>query len=232
MHFVSRYQISVVSLTTVACLLGACASNRSTSDWKPLFDGKTTAGWRGYGQPDFPKQGWTVEDGCLHLTASGGSGGDLITVQQFTDFELEWEWRIVPKGNNGIKYLVTEARPNAPGHEYQMIDDATVPDGKHQTASFYDVLPPQTKTRINPPGSWNQSRLVIRGQSVEHWLNGDKVLAYELGSVEVKTALANSKFRDINGFGEKIRGSILLTNHHRETWFRNIRIREFAPTAS
>ena len=231
MHFVLRYQISVVSLITVACLLGACASNRRTSDWKPLFDGKTTVGWRGYGQPDFPKQGWTVEDGCLHLTASGG-GGDLITVEQFTDFELEWEWRIVPKGNNGIKYLVTEARPNAPGHEYQMIDDATVPDGKHQTASFYDVLPPQTKTRISPPGTWNQSRLVIRGQFVEHWLNGDKVLAYELGSVEVKTALAKSKFKDTQGFGEKIRGPILLTNHHRETWFRNIRIREFAPTAS
>ena len=167
-----------------------------------------------------------MEHGCLHLVANGG-GGDIITVEQFTDFELQWEWRIGPKGNNGIKYLVTEARPGSPGQEYQMLDDATLPDPKHQTASFYDVLPPQTKTRVNPPGEWNESRLVIRGPHVEHWLNGDMVLAYELGSPEVQAAIAKSKFKDARGFGEKIKGPILLTDHHSETWFRNIRIREF-----
>jgi hypothetical protein len=149
-------------------------------------------------------------------------------VELFTDFELRWEWRIGPDGNNGIKYLVTEDRPSSPGHEYQMIDDAILPDPKHQTASFYDVLPPQTKPRVNPPGTWNESRIVIRGQHVEHWLNGDKVLAYELGSPEVRAAIAKSKFKEARGFGEKIKGPILLTNHQRETWFRNIRIREFS----
>ena len=230
MPFLSNHRLCVVPLITAACLLGACASDREATAWRPLFDGKTTAGWRGYGRPDFPKQGWVVEHGCLHLTATGG-GGDIITVEQFTDFELQWEWRTGPDGNNGIKYLVTEARPSSPGHEYQMIDDAVAPDPKHQTASFYDVLPPQTKPRGHPPGTWNESRLLIRGRHVEHWLNGDKVLAYELGSPEVRAAIAKSKFKDARGFGEKIKGPILLTNHHRETWFRNIRIREFSAPA-
>lgn len=230
MHFFSHHRRIIVPWLALACLLGVGAADRKPGDWRPLFDGLTTAGWRGYGQPDFPKQGWNVENGCLHLTDTAG-GGDLVTVEQFTDFELEWEWRIVPKGNNGIKYLVTETRPAAPGHEYQMIDDAIMPDGKHQTASFYDVLPPQTKTRVNPPGTWNQSRILIHGPHVEHWLNGDKVLTYELGSPEVKAAIANSKFKDAKGFGDKIRGPILLTNHHRETWFRNIRIRELPAPA-
>lgn len=230
MHLLSNHRFFLVPLITLACLLSARAADRKPGEWRPLFDGTSTAGWRGYGQPSFPKQGWNVENGCLHL-AGGGGGGDLITVEQFTDFELEWEWRIGPKGNNGIKYLVTETRPDAPGHEYQMIDDAIIPDGKHQTASFYDVLPPQTRTRVNPPGQWNQSRLVLRGAHVEHWLNGEHVLSYELGSPEVKSAIAKSKFKNAKGFGEKIKGPILLTNHQSETWFRNLRIREFSAPA-
>jgi len=230
MSFLSKHSLSVILWLATACAFGADAAHRETAGWKPLFDGKTTAGWRGYGRPDFPKRGWVVEDGCLYLTAGGG-GGNIITVDQFTDFELEWEWRISPKGNNGIKYLVTEARPASPGHEYQMIDDATAAGPKHQTASFYDVLPTQTKTHVNPPGTWNLSRLVIRGRQVEHWLNGEKVLAYELGSPEVQAAIAKSKFKDARGFGEKIKGPILLTDHQGATWFRNIRIREFPAPA-
>ena len=209
------------------CLLSAVASDHETSDWKPLFDGKTTTGWRGYGRAEFPTRGWAVENGCLHLV-TGGGGGNIITADQFTDFELEWEWRIALKGNNGIKYMVTETRPTAPGPEYQMVDDAMVPSPLHQTASFYDVLPPQTKPRVHPPGAWNQSRLVIRGQHVEHWLNGDKVLTYELGSPEVRAAIAKSKFKHAEGFGDKVKGHIMLTDHQGETWFRNLRIRELS----
>ena len=227
MHLLSNHRVWIVPLLTAAGLLGACASDREPAPWKPLFDGQTTAGWRGYGRPDFPQHGWTVEDGCLHLAANG-DGGDIITVDQFTDFELQWEWRIALKGNNGIKYLVTEARPSSRGHEYQMVDDTTESGPKHQTASFYDVLPPQTKPQVHPPSEWNQSRLVIRGLHVEHWLNGEKVLTYELGSPEVQAAIAKSKFKDARGFGEKIKGPILLTDHQGETWFRNIRIREFS----
>ena len=148
------------------------------------------------------------------------------TVETFDNYEFEWEWKLAPKANNGIKYLVTETRLDTPGPEYQMVDDATVTNPIHQTASFYDVLPVHVPTKLNPPGEWNKSRLVIQDQHIEHWLNGMKVLSFELGSAEVKAALAKSKFKKTPGFGEKIKGHILLTNHHNETWFRNMRLRE------
>jgi len=193
--------------------------------WRSLFDGHNTSAWRMFTGKDFPKEGWVVEDGCLHLQP-GGKGGELVTVDAFDDFEFEWEWKLAPKANNGIKYLVTESRPRTPGPEYQMVDDSTMPEPKHQTASFYEVLPVQVATRVKPPGEWNLSRLVIQGTHVEHWLNGAKVLAFDLGSEEVKAALAKSKFKGVPGYGEKIRGQILLTNHYGETWYRNLRIRE------
>jgi len=209
----------------IAGSLTGCASDRESGRWQVLFDGKTTQGWRGYGQTEFPTKGWVVEDGCLHLLPQSHAG-DIITIRKFTDFEFEWEWRIAPKGNNGIKYLVTEDRPGAPGPEYQMVDDATVSNPKQQTAAFYDVLPPQVKTPVKPPGEWNHSRLVVQGNHVEHWLNGAKVLGYALGSPEVKAAVAASKFKNAPGFGEKITGHLLLTYHNDETWYRNLRIRE------
>lgn len=230
MNTPAHSNFSVITLIIVSGALATCAADRPPSKWKPLFDGKTTAGWRSYGKTEFPKRGWVVEDDCLHLVAGGG-GGNIITTAQFTDFDLQWEWRITAKGNNGIKYLVTESRPAAPGPEYQMIDDTTT-DPKHQTASFYEVLPPQSKPPSKPPGQWNQSRLIIQGNHVEHWLNGAKVLEYELGSPEVKAAVAKSKFKDAPGFGEKLKGHILLTDHNDETWFRNVKIREFPPTGN
>lgn len=210
-----------------AHLLTACASAGKTNEWKSLFDGTSAAGWRGYNQKDFPKHGWVVEDGCLHLLPGKG-GGEIVTVEKFYDFEFEWEWRIAPRANNGIKYLVIEERPKTPGHEYQMIDNATAAGAadKHQTAAFYDVLAPQVKPPVKTPGEWNRSRLIIQGESVEHWLNGVKVLAYQLGSPGLKAAIADSKFKGVPGFGEKTRGHIMLTDHNGETWYRNLRIRE------
>lgn len=216
---------AVILSLMFASLIAVHAAERKPSGWKALFDGKSTVGWRAYGKADFPTQGWVVQDGCLHLEPKG-KGGDIITTAEFDNFDLQWDWRIAPKANNGIKYLVTEKRPDAPGHEYQMIDDATVTDAKHQTASFYDVLPPQKKPAVKPPGQWNHSRLLIQGNHVEHWLNDAKVLAYELGSDEVKAAVAKSKFNTAAGFGEKIKGHILLTDHGGETWYRNIKILE------
>ena len=111
-----------------------------------------------------------------------------------------------------------------------MLDDVGHPDGKigakRQTASFYDVLPPAADKKLNKPGEWNSSRLLIQGNHVEHWLNGAKVLEYELGSDAVKAAVAQSKFKNSAGFGTKIRGHILLTDHKDECWYRNVKIRE------
>jgi len=193
--------------------------------WKLLFDGRTTAGWRGFNKPAFPDQGWIVGDGALKKVA-GVRGGDIITAETFDDFELSWEWRIPPGANNGVKYFITEARGTAVGHEYQMIDDTRVKDPKGATASFYDVVPPKAGKRPPRIGEWNASRIVVHGNHVEHWLNGDKVLEYELGSPEVLAAVAKSKFKSVPGFGAKLRGHLLLTDHNDEAWFRNLKLRE------
>jgi hypothetical protein len=199
--------------------------------WKLLFDGKTTQGFRTFKKPSFPAKGWAVEDGWLHCLGKGG--GDIITDAEFDDFELQWEWKQAPAGNSGVKYFITETRNAAIGHEYQMIDDEREPDakvagGKHVTASFYDVLKPTAKLPTKPPGEINQSRIVVKGNHVEHWLNGEKVLEYECGSDPVKVAVAGSKFKTAAGFGNKIKGHILLQDHHSEVWFRNLRIYELS----
>ena len=111
----AKSSLLIGALIVVSDILGARAAEREPDKWKSLFDGKTTAGWRSYGKPDSPKRGWVVQDGCLHLLPNS-NGGDIITTAQFADFDLQWEWRIAPKANNGIKYLVTESRPGAPGH--------------------------------------------------------------------------------------------------------------------
>ena len=197
--------------------------------FKPLFDGKTFNGWRGYGKSAMPDKGWRIQDGMI-LKVKGERGGDIITERKFEDFDVRWEWRISRNGNNGLKYLVTEARAKGPGHEYQMIDDAGNFDGalglKHQTAAFYDVLPPKKDRKLHAPGEWNSSRVLLQGTHVEHWLNGEKVLEYELESEAVKIAVAASKFKDAKGFGERGPGHILLTDHGDECWFRNLRLRE------
>jgi hypothetical protein len=220
--------LAMVSFATVAhAAVNELTNEERAAGWRLLFDGKTFAGWRGF--LNAPISGWEVKDGTLHAIAKS-KGVDLVTEDTFNDFELTWEWKLPWAGNNGVKYFVTEARPKAPGHEYQMLDDENHPDGKigprRQTAAFYDVLPPAANKRLNPPGQWNASKIVVRGRHVEHRLNGDRVLAYELGSPEVKAALAQSKFAKEPGFGDKIVGRLMLTYHSDECWFRNLKVRE------
>jgi hypothetical protein len=196
----------------------------TAAGWALLFDGKTLKGWHSFKKTEAPKHGWVIEEGWLKCVANA-HGGDLVSDREFDDFELSWEWRIPPKANNGVKYLISESRAQPIGHEYQMIDDATVKDPKYATASFYDVLPPSTQNALKPPGEINHSRVLVRGNHVEHWLNGAKVLEYELGSETIKAAVAKSKFKKVEGFGTKMKGHILLTEHHDEAFFRNIKIR-------
>lgn len=227
-------RLSLLAAVSLAALTTNAADNSLTAEekkagWTLLFDGKTTAGWRLYGSTNGPGPGWQVSDGMLKKMKDG-KGGDIITEKQFGNFELTWDWRVEAGGNNGIKYLVTEKRKNAPGHEYQMLDDEKHPDGKvgpkRQTASFYDVLPPAANKPSKPGGEWNNSRLLIQGNHVEHWLNGAKVLEYELGSDVVKAAVALSKFKTSEGFGTKIQGHIMLTDHKDEACFKNMKLRE------
>jgi hypothetical protein len=199
--------------------------------WRLLFDGSSLAGWRNFKKPSITtSNGWVVEAGWLKKVANV-RGGDIISVDQFTDFELEWEWRIPPNANNGVKYFITEERSAAIGHEYQMIDDTTIKSPKGKTASFYDVLAPKAHKPFLLAPEHNRSRVLVQGNHVEHWLNGEKVLEYELGSAEVLAAVARSKFKDVPGFGSKMRGHILLTDHNDEACFRNIKLREFPAQA-
>jgi hypothetical protein len=228
----------IVLVAVAAATATTSAPNQLTPEqhkqgWRLLFDGKTTAGWRGFKEADFPSQRWEVQDGSLHLrpTGTGDShgAGDIVTTDAFSsDFDLRWEWRISPGGNSGVKYFVTEEREGPIAHEYQVLDDARHPDAKvgphRQTAAFYDVMPPAADKPLRPVGEWNLSRVVVAGNHVEHWLNGRKVLAYELGSPETKAAIAKSKFKDVAGFGTKIPGRILLQDHGDEVWYRNVRI--------
>ena len=193
-----------------------------------LFDGKTTTGWRGFKKPTFPEKGWTVRDGELQLQA-GSKAGDIVTEEKFSEFDLTWEWKLPAGANNGIKYFILEERGEAVGHEYQMIDETNKKMApKHRTASFYDVLPPADDKPLKPAGEWNQSRVLVQGNHVEHWLNGKKVLEYELGSEAVLAAIQKSKFKSVEGFGKRQNGRILLTYHNDPVSFRNIKIRPLA----
>ena len=219
------------ALACLAATFALCGSvlAETAGDWRPLFNGRDLEGWRLFGSDKPPGPGWKVVDGTL-VKAAGVRGGDIVTKETFTDFEFSWEWKVAAKGNNGVKYLVTEARKGAPGPEYQLLDDSGHPDGKigphRQTAAFYDVLPPATDKPMKPIGEWNASRIVVKGNHVEHWLNGKNVLTYVLGSAAVKAGLAKSKFTKQVGFGEKIAGHIMLTYHQDDCWYRNIKIRE------
>lgn len=216
--------LSVVALAEPNTLTDA----DKAAGWRLLFDGKTTKGWVGLGKSGFPDKGWVVENGTLKHIAKGG-GGDIVTSEQFGDFELEWEWRIAPGANGGLKYNLPDAK-KAVGCEYQLIDDAGHPDvkahdGTRTTASLYDVLKPADDKKLNPVGEWNSSRIVVKGNHVEHWLNGTKTVDFEFGSDALKAAIANSKFKGAAGWGIKTKSPILLQDHGDEISVRSIKIK-------
>jgi hypothetical protein len=193
--------------------------------WQLLFDGVTTNGWRGLGMEGFPSDIWVVENNCLHCRG-GSKSNDLVTIKEYENFEIAFEW-MVPKlkGNSGLKYRVQEKKGQgfAFGCEYQCMYDPGVSD-KHASGSLYDVLPPEGK-KLQPAGEFNQSRIIIRGNHGEHWLNGVKVVEFEFGSDALNAAIARSKFKNTD-WAKKPLGHIILQDHHDEVWFRNLKIRE------
>ena len=221
--------VTFTSLLAAATPYNQLTDEEKAAGWRLLFDGKTTKGWHGFKQESLPGKTWEVEGEWLHC--HGKPGDDILSEGEFEQFDLQWEWKMNPRGNSGVKYFVLETRNNIIGHEYQIVDDETEPDGKkpkHITASFYDVLAPTVKTPMKPMGELNQSRILVQGNHVEHWLNGVKVLEYELGSDAVKAAVAQSKFKNVEGFGNRVKGHILLQSHGGVIWFRNIKIRDLS----
>jgi hypothetical protein len=205
--------------------------------WKLLFDGKTMTGWRGFHNQQVP-EGWGVADGCITKVKTGGktkTGGDLITADQFENFEFAIEWKLEKGGNSGIKYLVSENLPptgkSGVSFEYQVLDDDNHPDAKagiagNRTAgSLYDLIAASKDKKLKPVGEFNQSRIVVKGNHIEHWLNGVKVVEFDRSGEEFKKHLAESKFKTTKGFGEAKQGHILLQDHSDAVWYRNIKIR-------
>lgn len=204
------------------------------ADEKPvaLLDGKTLVGWVDEkGQPAKLDAGWTYDaDGVLHLKA-GSKAGNLLTERQYTGFILEWDWKVAPGGNNGVKYRVKKYEKGGwLGPEYQMIDDAAHPDGKNgpnrHTAAIYYLYDPAADKKLKPAGEWNRSKIVLKGNHVEHWLNGAKACEAEIGSSDWKDRVARSKFNKAGDFGENASGRIMITYHNDETWYRNLTITE------
>ncbi len=211
----------------LSVLLTLSALQAQAADFVSLFDGKTLAGWSG---PDgkVPGAGWSIESGTIHL--NGTPGGMLLSEKEYSSFELEWEWKVEPGGNNGVKYWVTKVGGKEwLGIEYQMIDDMKHADGlkggSHTTASIYDIKEPVAGKLLKPAGEWNSSRVVVKNGRIEHWLNG--ALASEAGTTtdDWKKRIAASKFKSKVGFAPG-KGHIMLTDHGDEAWFRNIRIKE------
>jgi Domain of Unknown Function (DUF1080) len=203
-------------------------AEEKAAGWKLLFDGQSTAGWVAIGTRDFPAKGWSVRDGTLHHE-KGGGGGDLVTAEQFENFEFAWEWKIGEVGNSGVKYNLVDPAKDL-GFEYQLLDDARHPDGirggaLHQTAGLYDLIAPAPERKVNPVGAWNESRLLVDGHHVEQWLNGVKTVAFEIGSAELQALIAKSKYQKIAGFGVKKRSPLLLQDHGDEITFRSLKIR-------
>jgi hypothetical protein len=198
---------------------------QSPGEWKVLFDGTSLAAWRVYKKAD-AGTGWNITDGTLHRAAAGG---DLITKEQFGDFELTLEWKIGQGGNSGIFFRGTEDAEviwhTAP--EMQVLDNAHHKDGQSpitSTGSNYAVHPP-VRDVSKPIGEWNSVRLIAKGTHVEHWLNGVKVVEYELFSPDWEQRVKQSKFVQYPKYGRALRGHIGLQDHGDEVWYRNIRIR-------
>lgn len=219
-----RLPLLVLCLLPLACHHDSDRKPAAGAAWVSLFDGETTDGWRGFKRDDVPA-GWQVVDGAL--TRVDG-GGDLITEEMFGDFELELEWRITPAGNSGIMFRITEDFDatyfTAP--EMQVLDDTGHEglDPRHSAGANYALHAPVGK-QLAPVGEWNRVRIVARGAHVEHWLNGVKVVEYELWSPEWTELVANSKFVEWPRYGKNERGHIGLQDHGNEVAYRNIRIR-------
>jgi hypothetical protein len=206
--------------------MNTLTSQEQQSGWKLLFDGKSTTGWRNY-KKQTVGPGWTVVDGIL--TRSGDDAGDIITIDKYRNFELALDWRVAEGGNSGILYRATEDNDyiwqSAP--EMQVLDDERHADGKSTLTSAGSnfALYPAPRGAVHPAGQWNSARIVVNGNHVEHWLNGRKLLEYELGSPEWKDRVSKSKFNTMPNYGKAAEGYIGLQDHGDKVEFRNIRIK-------
>jgi hypothetical protein len=214
--------ISRRTLLAAAVPLGAAGS-------RSLFDGHSTQGWRAVAGGEFPHC-WTVTDGCLKSLVAKPVFQDIRTIEEFADFEFEFEWKIAPSGNSGVKYLIyredswsppgtTQRHARGRGFEYQLADDAVAKNDLETSGALYEFLAP-VRRNARPIGQFNQARIVRQGASVEHWLNGIRTVKVQLDAPETLERMRQRKVpTDLPQ-----RTPIVLQNHSSEAWFRNLRI--------
>ena len=235
----ARHALAPTRLEQQGWLSNRLSDGETREGWKLLWDGKTGAGWHGLKSTSFPTSGWSTAGGVLSVNG----GGDIVTDRDYRNFELSVDFRLRPGANSGIKYLVDSnllKKGEAIGLEYQLLDDARHPDarmgrdGNRTLGSLYDLItarnlsdPDSPGKRINPPGEWNRAAIVVRGDHVEHWLNGFKVVEYDRRSPAFRALVAQSKYAAVAGFGQGGQGPILLQDHGDRVDFRSIKIRAF-----
>lgn len=230
----NKDSVSAAGDTTAAAPAAANTldETETAAGWKLLFDGKTLNGWRTFKGRE--GNSWTVENGTMHCQGSqtdkSDKRGDLLTNDEFGNFELQLDWKLTPQGNSGILYLVSEEfeAPYLSGPEYQLIDDKGWPEKLEdwqQTGANYAMNPPLVAA-ANPIGEWNTTRIIVNKGHVEHWLNGKKTADYELWTDEWQQHKATGKWKDAPGYGKAKKGHIALQDHGSEIWFKNVKIKQ------
>lgn len=210
----------------------------SVNKWVDLFDGKTGTGWINPRTGKFPVNGWEIKDDVLSVspeTKANGGGGDIVSEKKYKNFDLIVDFMYTPGANSGIKYFVdTESNKGALagiGCEYQILDDKLHPDAKlgkngdRTLGGLYDLIPPKPKTD-NGPNQWNRAEIIVKGNTVQHYLNGKLTVEYKRGDDAWRALVATSKFKGSPGFGEVTEGHILLQDHGNKVYYKNIKIKE------
>jgi hypothetical protein len=243
----SAIRILIISVfhTLIFCIPVFSQDNKLTDKekkdgWQLLFDGVSMSKWRSASSDSFPSKGWNIENGVLFINEAGGrqSAGDIITREQFEDFDFSFDFKLTEGANSGVKYSVSIFNPPVRGlgavlgPEYQVLDDDKHPDakagrnGNRKLGSLYDILPSAAGSALRPIGDWNTARIMSKGNHVEHWLNGVKILEYEKTSDAYNQAFAQSKFKEVSSFGKSPKGHLLLQDHGNKVFFKNIKIRK------
>lgn len=234
------------SVPEISYLINDLTANESRTGWRLLWDGKTTNGWRGAKSDKFPEKGWQMKDGILSVLSSGGAesrnGGDIVTENTFSDFELSVDFKMTEGANSGIKYFVdselNKGEGSAIGLEFQILDDKKHLDakkgknGNRTVGSLYDLIRAENNDssrgkNFKGVGKWNNARIIVRGGHVEHWLNQVKVVEFDRSSQIFRALVEKSKYEKWKNFGQIAEGLILLQDHGDKVSFKNIKVREF-----
>lgn len=235
---VERYQ-TARKAPEINVIANTISPNEAKEGWKLLWDGKTSEGWRGAKLNSFPKKGWKMEDGILKVMKSGGAesanGGDIVTTKKYKNFILKVDFKITEGANSGVKYFVNpdmnKGAGSAIGCEFQILDDDKHPDaklgvkGNRKLGSLYDLIPAPENKPFNKK-EFNTAMIIVKGNHVEHWLNGVKLIEYTRQNEMWNALVAYSKYKNWPDFGNAEFGNILLQDHGDEVWFKNIKIKE------